>query len=84
MPNNVKISYPNFKLRKRTPNSYSKVITIRINKRYFELIKEVCNELGISPNFFFGWCAYRSAVCINKNKKEKTKCLNLMKNKKKQ
>lgn len=71
MPKKIQISYPNFKLRKKSHNCYTKIVTIRIDKKQFEFIKNICLNLGITPNFFFNWCAYNSAKCIKKNIKEK-------------
>lgn len=84
MSKKIQISYPNFKLRKRSPNSYTKIVTIRIDRKQFEFIKNICNDLDITPNFFFGWCAYNSAKCIKNEMRGKNLCLNMTKNKKRQ
>lgn len=70
MPNCVQILYPVKQLRTRTSIKFTKVHTIRINRKKFEKIKEVAAQLGVSPNYFICWCAYQAAIGIEgcKNK----------------
>lgn len=84
MPNIIEIKYPNIKFRKKNKNIYTRIVTIRIDKKEYKLIRNVCDYLGITPSFFFRWCAYYSAKNIKNDARDKNKCLNLMKNKEKQ
>lgn len=84
MPNTIEIKCPNIKFRKKNKNIYTRIVTIRIDKKEFKFIKDICDYLGITPSFFFRWCAYYSAKSIKKNAKDRNRCLSLMKNKEKQ
>lgn len=54
----IKIKY------KRTKKYKSSVHSIRMYSDEYKLIEAVCENLGITPNYFIRWCSVAAAKAI--------------------